>query len=236
MLSWACRQAEPRRRVPEHVPGAAQLAGLRPILGVVHHDEIAARELQRVVQGLGLGLRRLLRARRASGSCRAGPVRQHRRLGLGVDRLEHQQDLELGRRIVERAQRPDRGRAARWPRARAAPARCRPAAAGRGRAGHAGLSGRTWRGARQRLAQRDQPQQRHAQERAGRSAPSGRRASLRAARQSRRSGGPTSPGGDDHLPGRRPARRAELAGCSRSRPRTARSIRSRPHAPRAPHR
>ncbi len=60
MLSCACRQPSLRGSAPEYVERAAQLIRLRPVLGVVDDDEIAARELQGVVQGLGLGARLLV--------------------------------------------------------------------------------------------------------------------------------------------------------------------------------
>ena len=95
--------------MPEHLPGAAQLVGLRPVLGVVDHDEIAVGELQGIVQGLGLGVRLLVRHH--EGAEVAGQVQgQDCRLRLGVGGLEHQEDLELGGRVVESAQGLDKVR------------------------------------------------------------------------------------------------------------------------------
>ena len=94
-------------------------------------------------------------------------VLQHGRLGLGVDGLEHQEHLELGRRVVERPQRLNEARqhvGLAEDRHQDGVDRQVPVgdALGTGAAG-AHLAG--W--ARQCLAQRDKPQCRHTQERQG---------------------------------------------------------------------
>ena len=135
MLSWACTHTRSGGAGAKHLQRLAQLAGLRPVLGVVHHHELAARELQRVVQGLRLGLRR--QGRHDDGAKIARQVdRQQRRLRLAYRRSPG----SAGRRAwppdspAHAATAP--ARPARCPRAAAAPAPSRPAASDRRGAPH----------------------------------------------------------------------------------------------------
>ena len=92
------------RRAAEGRHHLAQLVGLRPILGVVDHEIFAARETQREIAGLRLGLR--LRRRHADDLEHAFEAERARDLdGLVVVGFEHDLDVELAERIVELAQR-----------------------------------------------------------------------------------------------------------------------------------
>ena len=79
---------------------AQQLVGLRPVFGIVHHYILAAGELHRVVECLGLGSRRPVRNDHSAKVARQ-PHGQDRGLRLSVDGLEDEQDFELGPRIGE---------------------------------------------------------------------------------------------------------------------------------------
>jgi hypothetical protein len=98
--------AEGGRMAAEGLQRTAQLVGLRAVLGVIHYDILAARELQRVVERLGLGARPPV-GHDDGAKVRRRPERQQRRLRLEVGCLQDEQDLELGARIVERAERGD---------------------------------------------------------------------------------------------------------------------------------
>ena len=147
-------------------PSIAQLAGLRAIFRVVDHDEVAARDLQGVVERLGLG------ARSAGWHDEKPEVGGQGKLSgsglcLRIVGLEDEKNLELGQGIVEglqrlhqcgqdvalAVQRDEHAVEGQHPVGHAASAR----------AGHVNLLPRPPEG----LAQGYKPQSRHAQEREG---------------------------------------------------------------------
>ena len=115
MHSRACTQASFLPPVIESLQGAAQLVGLRPVLGIVDHGEAAARERQRDVERLRFGAR----AARGDGDDRdrdAAAAGGDGGAGLAVVGFERDDDVELLGRIVEpldgAQQAVDRGRLA----------------------------------------------------------------------------------------------------------------------------
>ena len=93
-----------RRRTAEGRDHLAELVRLRPVLGVVDHQIFAAREAQREIAGLRLGLR--LRRRHQDDFEHAFEAERARnRDGLVIAGFKHDLDVELAERIVEFAQR-----------------------------------------------------------------------------------------------------------------------------------
>ena len=98
--------ADPRSTPRESLERGTQLIRRRTILGIEHGDDTAAREQQRVVQRLGFGPRP---DRGCDQHAEMRPRAQPRDRGTGfqVIRLDHQDDVELLLRIVERLDRLD---------------------------------------------------------------------------------------------------------------------------------
>ena len=84
--------------------GFAKLIGLRPVLGIVDHGQIAGRELQGIIQRFRFRAR--LPVRDDDQVHVAGEGKLRRRLdGSGVHLLQHDLDVELCRRVIELGQR-----------------------------------------------------------------------------------------------------------------------------------
>jgi len=98
--------AEPGWCPTEYLPRPAQLIALRTVLGIIDHDKVAAHELQRIVERLGLGARAAIR------NDEKPEVRRQRelarcRLGALGDQSRVQSEHEYGRDL--RSQRPQEG-------------------------------------------------------------------------------------------------------------------------------
>ena len=108
-VEFRLHRGEVGRPCAEGMKRAAKLVALRPVLGIVNHNEFAARKRQRVVQRLRLGARRDIRHHDDFDI--AGKAECPRRLdGAWVRRFEDELDIELSRWPVDAGQRFDEAR------------------------------------------------------------------------------------------------------------------------------